>query len=163
MKLGIVADTHDNVGQTRKAVEAFRERGVTQVLHCGDIVAPFMLNVLRRGEFEKCHMVFGNNDGEWLYLTRLAEPVGTIVKPPYFFELEGKRIALLHEPMPMDVMESMPVDLVAFGHTHEIVIKPGRPLIVNPGECCGVLTKRSTVVVVDSETLKPELVELELK
>ena len=160
MKIGIIADTHDHMDNTKKAVSAFAERGVKKVYHCGDIVAPFVVPVLKGGGFEECVAVFGNNDGEWLLLSRFFQQVGSISKPPLFTDAEGKRIALLHEPLPMDAMESLPVDIVAFGHTHEIVVKEGRPLVVNPGECCGYLTGRATVAVADLEEMKAEIIDL---
>ena len=161
MKIGIISDTHDHMDRTREAVNVFRENGVTHVVHCGDLISPFVVPVLRAGKFESCHAVFGNNDGEWLMLAKFFEMLGSIAKPPVFTQIESIRIAILHEPMPMDIMESMPVDIVAFGHTHEPVIKPGKPLIVNPGECCGYLSGRATVVIVETDDMKAELIELE--
>lgn len=163
MKIGFMSDSHDNMPAIRSAVRFFRDQGVKQVVHCGDIVSPFAIPAIKGGEFEKCTAVFGNNDGEWLMLSTMFRQVGEIIKPPIFIEIYGKRIAVLHEPMPMDVMDSMPVDIVAFGHTHEPVIKPGRPMVINPGECCGYLSGRSTVIIVNTENMEAELIELDVR
>lgn len=163
MKIGFLSDSHDNMETIRVAVRKFKELGIKQVVHCGDIVSPFVIPLLRWGDFEKCTAVFGNNDGELLMLSRMFQQVGEIIKAPIFIEIDGKRIAVLHEPMPMDVMESMPVDVVAFGHTHEALLKSGDPLIINPGECCGYMTGRSTVIVLDTENMEAQLIELDVK
>jgi len=36
-----------------------------------------------------------------------------------------------------------------------------KPMVVNPGECGGWLTGRSTVATVDLETMKPEVYDLQ--
>ncbi|MCD6357970.1 MAG: metallophosphoesterase family protein, partial [Thermoproteales archaeon] len=64
-KIGVMADTHDNLAALDKALRELERRGVKRVLHAGDIIAPFTLRrILARGfEFTG---VFGNNDGELL-------------------------------------------------------------------------------------------------
>lgn len=160
MLIGVMSDTHDNLERTREAVEEFRRRGVKCLLHCGDIISPFVAPILKGGGFERCVAVFGNNDGEWLFLKQMFEPVGELLKPPAFVDACGFRVALLHEPMPDDVMAALPVDLVAFGHTHDVVVREGSPVVINPGECCGYLTGKCTVGIVDMETKKAGIVEL---
>ncbi|ODS31814.1 MAG: hypothetical protein SCARUB_03062 [Candidatus Scalindua rubra] len=41
MKIGIVADSHDNVPAIKKAVEYFNQSNVEFVIHAGDYIAPF--------------------------------------------------------------------------------------------------------------------------
>ncbi|MBE0515774.1 MAG: metallophosphoesterase family protein [Methanophagales archaeon] len=41
MKVGIVADTHDNLDAIRRAVEIFNDEGIELLIHAGDFVAPF--------------------------------------------------------------------------------------------------------------------------
>ena len=63
MKIGIIADTHDNLIKIRRAVEIFNSHSVDFVIHCGDFIAPFALNPF---DDLRCEWVgvFGNNDGE---------------------------------------------------------------------------------------------------
>lgn len=63
MKIGIISDTHDNLGVTREAIDFFEAQGCEKVIHCGDMVAPFTAELFD-GDFE-FHYVRGNNDGEW--------------------------------------------------------------------------------------------------
>lgn len=41
MKIGLIADSHDNLPMIRAAVEVFTAAGVEAVLRAGDIIAPF--------------------------------------------------------------------------------------------------------------------------
>jgi len=40
-----------------------------------------------------------------------------------------------------------------------LIEKRGRTLVVNPGECCGYLSGKRTVALVDTETMNAELME----
>lgn len=161
MKIGILSDTHDHLGKVDSAISEFNARGVEEIVHCGDFVAPFVILKFKDAGFRRVQAVFGNNDGEWLGMINAVSGVGTLHKAPAFVKIAGLRFAILHEPMPDDVMEALPVDVVCYGHTHGLDIKKGsRPLIINPGECCGWLHGRATAAVLDSETLGVEVLEL---
>lgn len=162
MKIGIISDTHDHLPRTRQALARFQEVGVERVLHAGDFCSPFVLL-----EFKKVGMpftgVFGNNDGEWLWLTQLAQGLGEIKKGPTALELGGRRVALMHEPVYLDALaDSGHFDLIVSGHTHDLVERRrGNALIVNPGEACGYLRTRATAMVCDLDGLRVETLDLE--
>ena len=67
MKIGIIADTHDNLPAIDRAIERLNQEEVQLVLHAGDYVAGF--SVLR---FKPLHArmigIFGNNDGDHEFL-----------------------------------------------------------------------------------------------
>ena len=56
MNIGIVSDTHDNVAAIERATEIFDEE-VEVVIHCGDFVAPLMVDYFEAFEL---HGVLGN-------------------------------------------------------------------------------------------------------
>ena len=159
MKIGIIADTHDNMPMITKAVELFNDRGVDLVLHAGDFVAPFALRPLKK---LKCDYVgvFGNNDGERLGLNKLSE--GRIHVAPYSLEFDSKKILLLHEPGELAALiTSQTYDIIIYGHTHEPAVKTeGRTLAINPGECGGWLEGKATVAIADLGQMTAEIVEL---
>ncbi|MFO8056866.1 MAG: metallophosphoesterase [bacterium] len=161
MKVGIIADTHDHLPNLRKFLERFSEAGVERVLHAGDLIAPFVFL-----EFEKYKLpftaVFGNNDGEVLFLAKLAENRGDLKKGPVELELSGRKIILMHEPVVPDALaDSGHFDLVVYGHTHATEErKKGNALVLNPGEACGYLSGRSTAMVCDLADLSVETLEL---
>jgi len=160
MKLGIISDTHDNMPAISRAVELFNAEKVDLVIHAGDFISPITAN-----EFGKLHApfiaVFGNNDGDRLYLVERFKEIGRLYPDYHEFEFAGKRGVLMHEPKFIDsLVKSGDYDLVVYGHTHEVDMREGKTVVVNPGEACGWLTGKSTVVLLDSEGMTPRLVEL---
>ncbi len=160
MKIGVISDTHDNLASITRGIDFFRANGVTHVIHCGDMVSPFAAPLFRKAAFDSFTSVFGNNDGEWLYLSRMIEPFGTIAKGPIFPEIAGLRFAIMHEPMPDDILAALPVDIVLYGHTHERVMRAGSPLVINPGEGCGYLTGIASAAIIDTDPLSAAIYDI---
>lgn len=161
-KLGLIADSHDNMDLLEEAVNFFNEEKVDLVLHAGDFISPLTADPLA-GLKPKLVGVFGNNDGDRLFLRRRfrEEGVGRIERDPYQLEIGGKTVLLMHEPAVLEALRgsSLP-DLIVYGHTHEVDIIEGKPMVVNPGEAGGWLTGRATVAVVDMVKMEPEIKEL---
>jgi hypothetical protein len=59
MKIGILSDTHNDKAITRRALQAFRQRGVYTLFHCGDLVFAEIVRLFN--EFE-VYFVSGNMD-----------------------------------------------------------------------------------------------------
>ena len=161
MIIGIISDTHDNMTQIRKAVEIFNARGVGHVVHAGDFGAPFTFRIFKD---LKCPFtgIFGNNDGERLLLQKLSQ--GRVFKQPHVFELDGRKIVVLHEHHIVNALaDSGHYDVVVYGHTHEPdVRRVGKTLVVNPGEAGGWLYGKSTVALLDLDTVTAEIIDLGL-
>jgi len=165
--LGVMADTHDNLAAIRKAVEYFNQRGVKQVLHAGDYIAPFSLGALAN---LKCNLigVWGNNDGEKIFLLEKAAGLGFRIFPsPYRLQLNGREILLMHEPYELEALiHSQCYDIIVYGHLHKsdlrrLSLTPEKTtLIINPGECGGWLTRKSTIGLIDLKTLQAQIVTL---
>jgi len=160
MKIGILSDSHDQMTQLEKAVERFHREDVAWVLHAGDFVSPIAATPL--GALRVPFLgVFGNCDGDRLYLTERFRDIGDLHAGPHEFEIEGTRIVLMHEPSTIDALAaSRYFDLVIYGHTHRIDVRVDKALVVNPGECCGLLSGRATVAVVDTEAMTATLLDL---
>ncbi|UCF10084.1 MAG: metallophosphoesterase [Candidatus Bipolaricaulota bacterium] len=160
MKIGILSDTHDRLPLLERVVERFAGAGVELVLHAGDFVSPFTAIPLAQLEVPFVG-VFGNNDGDRLYLTKRFEAIGPIHLGYHTFESDGLRAVLMHEPKSIDALAaSGHYDLVVYGHTHEIDLREGDCTVINPGEGCGYLSGRATAVIFDTETRRPELIDL---
>lgn len=158
--IGIIADTHDNRGAIQKAVALFNARGAGLVIHAGDMISPFCIL-----DFAAlaCPMqlVFGNNDGERVGLHNAFQSKGPIQSGPRVFDYEGRRFLLMHEDGCVDALSGVStVDVVVYGHTHVPDMRPGPPLIINPGEAGGWLKQRSTVALLYLNTMQAELVDL---
>ena len=158
--IGLITDTHDNKASVEKAVALFNAREVGLVLHGGDYIAPFNARWMAALEAPMVG-VFGNNDGEKFGLRAQFEPIGPIHRAPYVVEQEGKRLLLMHEPDEVDALSaSGAYDAIIYGHTHEIDLRGGKTLVVNPGEAGGWTTGRATVGVLDLGSMEVEIVDL---
>ena len=161
MKIGIISDTHDNMAACRKACQSFREEKVETVLHAGDISAPFLAPLFQEAKL-KLIAVFGNNDGEKLFLREKFNQLEFEIHPgPHQLELGGRSICLMHEPYCLEsLVKSGDYDLVVYGHTHKLDIREEGTLVINPGEACGYLTGRPTCAVVDLDDMSGRIIEL---
>ncbi|MGQ9478137.1 MAG: metallophosphoesterase [Candidatus Bipolaricaulia bacterium] len=160
MKLGVIADTHDNLPKIARAVELFNRERVELVLHAGDFVSPFTAQ-----EFTKLRAkligVFGNNDGDRPYLLERYRGIGELYDGQRELELWGRRIALMHKPdLLKALIASGEYDLIIYGHTHKIELREGSPLVLNPGEAGGWTSGRATAAIVDLIAMRAEIIEL---
>jgi putative phosphoesterase len=158
MKIGIISDTHDNINKIKEAISLLKEREIKNLIHLGDYCSPFSMPLL---QMEKVYAIFGNNDGDKLMLQKKANEYGfSIVNSPISITIEGRKIAVMHEPYEIEAFRKSGIyDIVFHGHTHESYIKK-EPLTVNPGELCGYLSGKATFAIVDLETLECEIVEI---
>lgn len=160
MKIAVVSDSHDNLEAIERFSEIVNREGIDLVIHCGDFVSPFavkhMLNLI------KCNFmgVFGNNDGETVGLLKVSG--GVIEKPPVSKLIDGQRFAIMHEPLFVESLaKSEDFDFILYGHTHEVDVRViDGCQIVNPGELCGYLTGKKTFVILDTQNLTVDLVEV---
>jgi putative phosphoesterase len=153
-----------------KAVSIINEKNVDALIHCGDYVAPFVklwFNKLNESIKKKFFGVFGNNDGDVPYLTQNLGQICDFAKNGHelIIELGGKRIFVSHMPKQETIdalADSGKFDIILSGHTHNMVNrKKDGVLIVNPGELCGYLTNKATFVIVDTETMDAEIIEIQ--
>jgi hypothetical protein len=100
--------------------------------------------------------VYGNNDGEKVGLKN----TGLDVEPgPRKLTLGGRRIVIAHSRGDAG-REAADGDIVVSGHTHRPSVEPGPPLHVNPGECGGWLSGRSTIAVLDAEAMTVRIIDI---
>lgn len=164
--IGIISDSHDNLAASRKAVEFFNKKQVKAVLHAGDIISPFMVRAFKDLK-PKLYFVFGNNDGDKVILTKWFEEIGAVSCGDFGdLTIDGLHIALIHgtnEALVKALANSGDFDVVIRGHTHDpgVRVIDGIP-IINPGECSGVLSGKSTVAILEIANLNVEITELEI-
>jgi putative phosphoesterase len=163
--IGIISDSHDNLNAIRKAVDFFNSNNVKAVLHAGDIISPFTVRAFEELN-SKFYFVFGNNDGDKVMLTRRFEEIGAIACGDFGdLTIDSLHIALLHgtnDALVKAIAKSGDFDVVIRGHTHDPGVKiiEGTP-VINPGECSGILSGRSTVAILEISNINIEFVELE--
>jgi putative phosphoesterase len=163
LKIGIISDTHDNIYSVRDAVSIFNSKEVSEVLHAGDIISPFVIK-----EFKELYcpitFIFGNNEGD---LTHLKEIISK-----YQFKLSGRfyqntisdrRIVMIHGHIPIieSLIRSGMYDVIVSGHTHrKLLDKKGEALHINPGEACGYLTGVKSIAILDLKKMSADFIEL---
>lgn len=161
MLVGIMADSHDNLPKLEQAVNFFNQKKAKLVLHAGDFIAPFVVKKLKR---LNCPFVgvFGNNDGEKKGLeSKIVSINGQVYIPPYSFIQGDRKILLVHDPETLKEMDLSCFHLVVYAHTHQEEVKQGKQTVtVNPGECGGWLTGRSTVALVNLGSMQVSIKQL---
>lgn len=157
MLIGVISDTHDRLPAIDRALALFGERDVAALIHPGDVIAPFAAKRLLAWK-RPLYVTYGNNDGE---RAGLRNVLPQIQDGPLFVELGGRRILVHHFIdwcRPEDIARA---DIVVTGHTHEVTTtyRDGK-LLLNPGECCGWVTGRCTVALLDTAGPSVEVCEL---
>ncbi|MGB9824319.1 MAG: metallophosphoesterase [Candidatus Hydrothermia bacterium] len=163
MKIAFVSDTHDHKENIQKIFEALEKEGIRNVVHLGDLISPFNFKFIREVYSGNLYVIFGNNDGEKLYLKEQAKEYGvTLLRYPQLLEISGIKLVVMHEPFMVEQLaKSGDFDIVAYGHTHKLHIeKIGNTLIINPGEACGYLTGKATFVIVETDTRDSKVLEV---
>jgi hypothetical protein len=171
MKIGIISDTHDHMDNIKKFVDIFiDDEKIDLLIHCGDIVAPFMNIPFKRIIEEtdiRVYAVYGNNDGERSGLKTLFGAQGSKIEMKGdFFETEisGKKIIVFHH-LDESIVEALALsgkyDIILKGHTHQKrEERIGKCLVLNPGEACGYLTGESSAAIIDMDTMKVKFITL---
>lgn len=175
MLLGIMSDSHDNVSLIIKSIDRLISNSVDEIIHLGDIISPFILRIVKkeidtRGVDLKITSILGNNDGDIYMLNKLFNEYGwRLLDSPCIVEYEGKSLYLMHgygsidftEKLARLLFEKLDVDTLLYGHTHRLLIeKTDGRLLINPGEVCGYLTGRSTVILLNTRDLSTKIIEL---
>ena len=157
MLIGVLSDTHDRLPMIDAALALFARHGVKAMIHAGDFVAPFAVRPLLAFN-GPIHATFGNNDGERKGLKNLLPQ---LVDGPLHVELGGRSILVHHFVDWCDPADVERAEVIITGHTHEVVnrVDDGK-LFLNPGECCGWVTGRCTVAILDTDGLSAEVCEL---
>jgi putative phosphoesterase len=135
MLIGVISDTHGNTHSTQHAVRILESFQVEQVLHCGDIGSPAVVELLDRWP---AHFVWGNTDHDRRAIEEAIASTGQTCHGSLGeLELAGRRIALLHgddERRLRQAIAGEQFDLVCHGHTHAVRRdRVGRTLVLNPG------------------------------
>ena len=119
MRLGILADRHDEVERARDAVELLRAEGAEAIIHCGDLASPPIVALLAG---IPSWYVFGNHDADAVPdLQRAAADAGVnCLGWGGVIELGAKRIGVVYGHMTMDVRRVCAArpDYLLSGHSH---------------------------------------------
>ena len=161
MKICILSDSHDNRELLEAAACEAKSAGADALLHCGDVVAPSTLEVIRPYDLP-VHVIHGNNTGDLYMMTRIASKPSnqvTFYGQDAGIRLGKRRVFMVHYPHYAQAMATTgDWDLVCCGHDHvadirEIAnIRGGITMMVNPGTVGGIKAP-ATYVMGDLESM----------
>ena len=162
MKIAVMSDSHDHLENIEKTVALAAEKGADILIHCGDICSPFVMD--RLAPFTgPVHVVFGNNDGDPMTISRIAERFSNITVHHHtgVIETDMGLVAFTHYPEHGKGLAATGNYAAVFsGHTHirrsEAVNDTPH---VNPGEVMGLL-ERPGFIIFDMDSGKSETVEI---
>lgn len=159
MRIAILSDSHDHIPNLNRAVHLANGEGAEVMLHCGDLISPFMLKYLNRFQ-GSVHLIYGNNAGDQhLIASRCATVYDNLHHhgQQADFHIGSYHIALNHYPELAHTMaRSGLFDLVCCGHNHiKTVERLGKTLLINPGDLLGKDTAPGFVLL-DTESGKIE-------
>lgn len=163
MRIAILSDTHDHIPNLRAAVTFCNAYSVNMIIHCGDLISPFMLNELALFG-GAVHLIYGNNPGDQHLISQWCGTRFPSITLHGFLgavEAGGRRFAFHHSPeLARGLAHQGKFDVVCCGHNHCYgVEKIGATLLVNPGELLGK-DGQPTFAVVDCGTMEVEKIEV---
>jgi len=151
MKIAILSDSHDQIPNLQLAVALANAQGCTLLIHCGDLISPFMLEELAAFA-GAVHLVYGNNAGDQHLISSACStrfPTLTHHGVLGAVEAGGRKIVFTHYPqMARGLAAQGNFDVVCCGHNHRYQVeKIGATLLVNPGELLGKDARPSFLVL----------------
>lgn len=157
MRIGVMSDSHNRREFIGRALRAFRERGISVVLHCGDLTSSEMVPLFEGFEL---YLAQGNMDVHPDAIRRAVEETcGRFYGRSWEGELAGKRIALCHGDdgsLLKEYLWRQDLDYVLHGHTHHPRDeRVGKTRVINPGA-----HNTGTVCIVDLAQDAVEFLEL---
>jgi putative phosphoesterase len=152
MRLGILADTHDEIARTQRAIGMLRAAGADTIIHCGDLTGP---EILAACGILPCYFTFGNHDADRVpELKKAAVETGAVrLDWGGVVELHGRRIGVTHGHMDIDVrrVSASRPDYLLFGHLHfPVDFRDGAVRRINPGAL--YRADECTVAILDLES-----------
>jgi putative phosphoesterase len=119
MRLGILADTHNELARTQLAVQLLRDEGAEALVHCGDLASPPIVAACAVLPF---WFVLGNHDADNVPALQQAATESGAVCLGWAgeVELDGRLIVVAHGHMSNDIRQALarrPHYLLS-GHSH---------------------------------------------
>ncbi|MBN1202908.1 MAG: YfcE family phosphodiesterase [Anaerolineae bacterium] len=163
VKIGILSDTHDHKRNTQLALDAFRERGITRLIHCGDITTPDIMLLFAGWQVT---FVLGNMDYYRDDLFAAARMIGIpIPRLSARIEIADRRIGVTHgadHALLYRLMIGGECVYVCHGHTHrrrDERLDTYNVRVINPGALGGMQPETRSVCILDPVADTVEFIE----
>jgi uncharacterized protein len=160
MKIAVLSDSHGRLQTVARALKVVAERGITTILHCGDLDDAPTAAMLPAGT----HVVLGNCDTDRAEIEAALQEAGCVSHGDWgHLDLADKSIAMTHGHLSVmrDLEASDAFDYLFYGHTHvRAERRTGRTRVINPGALHRANPKG--FLIVDLTTGTTEFVNMEL-
>ena len=164
MKIGVLSDTHNNESNTVAAIQHFRQRQITQLIHCGDVTRS---DILAHFTGFQMALVEGNGDDPVRLRMALREhPHIFFAGPDVSLEFASVTVAACHgddDSRLAGLANSGLYSWVFRGHSHIRGIKRatiGSTQILNPGALGGRRVQSRSIAIVDLVANTAEFIEI---
>jgi putative phosphoesterase len=164
-RIGVLSDTHNNAAHIDLALNTFHVRGVSQLIHCGDVTSPLLLEKFQ-GFW--VWLVRGNNDYDWSGFRSEARRLGNITYCGKDADLTfaGHRVAACHgddESLLYMLSRAGLHEWVFYGHSHcKSLDEVNRTQVLNPGALGGrhPAGEDRSIAIVDLDAKRAEFVKV---
>ncbi len=163
MNIAVMSDSHDQIKNLYDAVQYCNSHDIDALIHCGDLISPFMLKQLDKFKGQ-VHLVYGNNVGDLHLVSQMcAVDFPTLNHHGVLgsIELDGLKIGFHHYPEVARGMAAQSLyDIVCCGHNHIYGVENiSDTLLINPGDLLGK-NIRPCFCIVNSESKETQKVEI---
>lgn len=163
-RVAILSDSHDQIANLRAAVDWCGSNDIDLIIHCGDLISPFMLAELAvfNGDV---HLIYGNNGGDRHLISSRCGTVFTNITHHgelASFTIFGRKFGVVHSPETARGLATLGTyDIVCCGHSHEQVIEQlPTTLLINPGHLLGE-NEQTGFTVLDCTTLETQRIHVD--
>lgn len=167
VKIGIISDTHDHIGNVLHAVRIFQDMQAKIVIHAGDYITG---RTVRAFAGVKLVGVLGNNDlaNRQEIIKAFSDIGGQVEQDVCELVLEGLKFAVYHgtdKSLKEKLVESNRYDVIICGHTHLAENKRvgmyKHAVFLNPGTAHGLFFGTlATAMILDTQTRNADLIYL---
>jgi uncharacterized protein len=167
MKVAIYSDIHENFFNLNEAFKVMHSGGVERAICLGDLMNTGIALEIIKSKIPT-NMVWGNNDGEKVMITKRAGESGGLLNVcdnmQDELEIDGRKIYISHLPTGCEaIAKSGEFDAVFYGHTHQAYMQkfPNGTVLLNPGEIGAFRTGKSSFALWDTKENESEIIFLE--
>lgn len=139
--IAIISDTHDNVSNIKKFLDAIDLLNIKEIIHCGDVLSEETIKFLSEKFKGIIHLVCGNGD----YHYWQASDINKYKNIKYYGEwgniiLNNKKCGFTHLPKKAEeISQKGDYDFIFYGHTHAPFEKQIRKIkMINPGNLANI-------------------------
>ena len=163
-QIAILSDSHDQIANLGAAVHHCNKNTIGCLVHCGDLISPFMLKELALFNHD-VHLIYGNNRGDQhLISSRCATVYDNITHhgEMALFTFGGLKFCAVHYPetaRPLAMQGTY--DIVCCGHNHRHGVEQfSATMLINPGHLLGE-NDQTGFTILDCNTLSTRRVHVD--